>query len=186
MTKETDVRPSRRSRVSSSALRLALVLLAVVSSSSCLSRPTQADIDCADIGPRPEYEPARQAAESLLRGRMREREPNKYEPDRLRQLDQSSAQIVWDSAVRRGWYDTASSACFGWQLTASVNARNDHAELTGSEPWSFWFRYGALVAMAEPSRMGRGGCAEELPRPIRLAPESSDSNPTSIELVPSR
>jgi len=106
---------------------------------------------------------------------MREREPNKYEPDRLRQLDESSAEILWDSTVRRGWYEPASSVCFGWQLTADVNARNDRAELTGSEPWSFWFRYGSLVAIAEPSRMGCAGCAEELVRPIRLEPDASDS-----------
>lgn len=163
-----------RSRASGRALRVVLVVLAILSSSSCLSRPTQAEIDCADIGPRPDYELARQAAESLLRARLREREPNKYEPDRLRQTDESSAEIAWDASVHRGWYEPASSACFGWQLTADVNARNDAAELTGSEPWSFWFRYGSLVAIAEPSRMGCAGCAEELARPIRLEPDASD------------
>lgn len=175
MTRETNARACGRRQACTTVARVALILLMILSSSSCLSRPTQSEIDSADVGPRPDYELARQAAESLLRARMREREPNKYEPDRLRQLDESSAEIIWDSSVHRGWYEPASSACFGWQLTADVNARNDRAELTGSEPWSFWFRYGSLVAIAEPSRMGCAGCAEELARPIRLEPDASDS-----------
>lgn len=147
-----------------------------VAATACVTPPRQFEIDTADVGPLPDYELARDTSEEWLLHRLGEREPDKYTAEPLLQVDARTADIHWEDRLRRGWYVVDASTCFGWQLTAAVNARNAQGELTGPQPWSFWFHYGALVATAEPSRMGKAGSADPLWRPIllRRAPGSSD------------
>jgi hypothetical protein len=172
--------PSQAPRLAS---RAAAALLIVLSITGCVTAPTQGEIDAADVGQAPEFESARDAAEALLLARIGEHEPNKHETNRMLQVDAQSAEIHWEPLVRRGWYELDSSVCFGWQLDASVNARNEQGELTGWERWSYWFRYGSLVASAEPSRMGKPGCAVELSTPILLRKSAAAADPLDSSRV---
>jgi hypothetical protein len=158
---------------------VAAALLVTLALTSCSSAPSRRDIENGDYGPSPDYDLAREVSENLLRTRMSEREPNKYEALPLLQVDANTAEILWESVIYKGWYDGVSHANLAWQLDANVNAKNAKGELTGFERWSFWFRYGSLVAIAEPSRMGNPGFAEELLNPIPLrkaAPTSSNDS----------
>jgi hypothetical protein len=145
-----------------------LALCALTGSfTSCVTPPTKAELDAADVGERPDDATAQQAARWIMSRWLN---------------DPQTALFEFPAPMARGYYNGAArNKAYAWALPMYVTDRTGFGGFGRKRLYEFYFFDDCAVAYGTSDSLWGTGSSMRFPEPIPLEPFRRGEEPTWIE-----